>query len=276
MCHISFITTIKICETYEWLLDRINLYILCIEKYCEMYNITYEILICEQINEKNKFLIGNKLLSYKNVKVIELKQNYPNPYNFNLIEAYGKNECLKFANGLFCCMTSADQVFSEDFFVYIKNEIKLKTFYRFATFSTKELNISNLYTDKNEIDIILENCKKNITHLCNERCFQDNLTPIKLGQKAGDVMLLDTESFKKIKGWPETVCFTHMDCAVCFVACNNFQFVVAPKNVCTYTMEQSNRKHSGPRFILIDNQVIELGDYEWKICCSYINKYVSN
>ena len=50
---LSFITTIKICKNYEFLIDAINLYILNIQHFCEKYDISYEILICEQINEKN-------------------------------------------------------------------------------------------------------------------------------------------------------------------------------------------------------------------------------
>jgi hypothetical protein len=276
MCFITFITTIKICKNYEWLLDRINVYILCIEKYCEKYNIDYEILISEQVNEKNIFLIGDKLLSKKNVKILTLEQNYENPLDFNMLESYGKNQCLKEAKGIYCCMTSADQVFSEDFFIYIKNELKLKTFYRFATFSIKEQNISELYNNRNEIDIILDKCKNSITHLCNTRCFETPVTPVKLAQKSGDVMLLDTESFKKIKGWPETICFTHVDCAVCFVICNNFPFIVAPQNVCTYTMQQSNRHCGETKYINVNGNIMEVGDFEWKVCCSYQNKLTSN
>jgi hypothetical protein len=53
MVHISFITTIKICNGYEFLVERINLYILIIQHYCKKYDITYEILICDNINDKN-------------------------------------------------------------------------------------------------------------------------------------------------------------------------------------------------------------------------------
>ena len=123
MKHISFITTIKICKGYEFLVDRINVYILNIQKYCEIYNITYEILICEQINEKNIFLIEDKLINHKNVKIIKLNQTYYNPFDYNLIESYGKNACLKEADSKFTCMTSADQIFSEEFFIYIQNYI---------------------------------------------------------------------------------------------------------------------------------------------------------
>ena len=62
--HISFITTIKICPGYEWLLDRINIYILNIQHYCKKYDIPYEILICEQIDNKNVFLCKDRLVPH--------------------------------------------------------------------------------------------------------------------------------------------------------------------------------------------------------------------
>ncbi len=47
---LSFITTIKICKDYEFLIDRINLYILNIQHYCEKYDILYEILILRSLS----------------------------------------------------------------------------------------------------------------------------------------------------------------------------------------------------------------------------------
>jgi len=276
MCYITFLTTIKICEGSEFFLDRINLYILSIEKYCEKYNISYEILICEQVDHNNKFLIGDKLISTKNVRIIELAQKYPNPLGFKLIESYGKNACLKEAKGIFCCMNSADQVFSEDFFIFINNYIKPEHFYRFATYSTKQIDISELYQGeyKDKIDDILKKVRDNVTHLCNQWCFEPNLTPIKIAQKSGDVMLMDTGSFRKIKGWPETVCFTHMDCAVCLVACNNFPCIIVPQNACTYTMEQPSRITTNQEVKLINN--MSIGDFEWQVCMSYKDKMTCN
>lgn len=278
MCYITFLTTIKICEGYEFFLDRINLYILSIEKYCEKYQIDYEILICEQVDEKNKFLIGDRLISKKNVRIIELSQTYPNPLGFNLIESYGKNACLREAKGIYCCMNSADQIFSEYFFLFIKEHLKLEHFYRFATYSTPQIDVSELYEGDYHLKLesILENCYKNATGLCNKWCFEDNLTPFKIAQKSGDVMLMDTDSFRKIKGWPETICFTHMDCAVCLVACNNFPAIVGPINACTYTMEQPNRTSSRNRTINVNGINMDVEYFEWKVCVSYKNRTECN
>jgi hypothetical protein len=58
--YISFITTIKICKNYEWLLKSIIFYIKNIELYCNKYEIDYEILIYEQVNDKNLYKIQDK------------------------------------------------------------------------------------------------------------------------------------------------------------------------------------------------------------------------
>ena len=115
--YISFITTIKICKNYEWLENSILLYAKNIDHYCKKYDIPYEILICEQIDENNISLISNNCdFTNLNVYIHKLHQNYYNPFKFNLIESYGKNECLKHSQGIYTCMTSADILFSEQFF----------------------------------------------------------------------------------------------------------------------------------------------------------------
>jgi hypothetical protein len=54
-------------------------------------------------------------------------------------------------------------------------------------------------------------------------------------------MLLDTESFRRIRGWPQNECFHHVDFAVCMVAYNTFKICVPPKEICTYTFTQPDR-----------------------------------
>lgn len=268
--YITFITNVKICKGYDFLVDRINLYILNIQHMCEKYGIEYEILICEQIDKNNVYLIDDKIVSMDNVRIIKLNQKYPNPLKHNLIESYGKNACLKEATGKYTCMTSADQLFSEDFFIFIKDNLKLETFYRFATYEVPEIKVNLETARKDDIPPILKQCQDtDDKRLCNPGCFENNVTPIKLGQKSGDIMLLDTESFRKIKGWPETICFVHMDTAVCLVATNNFPHFVPSKNVCTYTFKQ-NKRHKSDIFEPALGKT--RGGFQWDVCMSYANK----
>ena len=288
MKHISFITTIKICEGYEFLVDRINVYILNVQKYCEKYDITYEILICEQVNEKNIFLIEDKLINMKNVNLIRLDQKYYNPFNYNLIESYGKNACLKEADSRFTCMTSADQIFSEEFFAYVKR-LRLNSFYRFATFEIPEIDVSSIYKDSSEINGILETCfSQTKKRLCNPGCFDGDITPIKLGQKSGDIMILDTESFRRMGGWPENECYLHVDTTVCAIACKKgFDIVIPKQDICSYTMQQTRRDNGNktPQYLyaFINNNMIHNVDadfpgafiidhekFQWIKCCAYM------
>jgi hypothetical protein len=245
---------------------------------CKKYNITYEILICEQIDDKNVSFMKDKLINTHHVHIFDMQQKYPNPFNFNLIESYGKNYCLKKAIGEYVCMTSADQLFSEDFFIFIKTSLQKKIFYRFATYEIPIIDISDIYTNDNyNIESLLEKCKNSNKRLCNPGCFDSNINAIKLGQKSGDIMLLDRESFNDIKGWPENDCFTHMDTVVCIVATNNFQCYIPDKNVCTYTFQKPAKSYNQ----LDDNNTDELVKqniemYQWEKCLSYINKNVCN
>ena len=88
-------------------------------------------------------------------------------------------------------------------------------------------------------------------------------------------MLLDTESFKYIKGWPETICFTHMDCAVCMVATNNFPHFIPDKNICSYTFSQSTR-YTGEKKINVDCNDISIENFQWQIALTYFNAKTCN
>lgn len=274
--YISFITTIKICRNYEWLENSIILYLRHIDYYCKKYNISYEILICEQINEKNIFLISDKYhFKNLNVTIFKLNQEYLNPHDFNLIESYGKNECLKHAKGIYTCMTSADVFLSEIFFIYIRECLNKEIFYRFATY---EIPRHNFEINVNIEDLMnyCENCDDK--RLANPGCFDDSISVIKLGQKSGDIMLLDTESFKKIKGWPENDCFVHMDLATCIVATNNYPYIIPKNNICsfTFTQEYRNSKTENRYVILNDGNIFTLEDYQFMVALSYQNKMTSN
>jgi hypothetical protein len=263
---ISFILSLKICKGYEWLIDSVNFYIENINHFCNKYDLSFEILICENVDKKNCCKIIDYLIDKTNVNVFELEQNYPNPFGFNMIESYGKNLCLSKAKGLYSCMTSADQILSEDLFIWMKNNLKPRVFFRFATFEIKRFE----YKDSS-IEETIELCKKNIIRLCNPGMFPNNsnkkISPTDLGQKSGDIMMLDTESFRKIKGWPENNCFAHVDTSVCFVATNNFPFYIPSKEICTYTFEQPDRNYSSDS---------KIESYQWSKCLEYSNKITSN
>ena len=260
---ISFITTAKICKGYEWIEDSLQIYIDCIMFFCDKYNINYEILIGEDLDSKNI----KRIELNGNFKIIEVPQIYHNQLGFNMIESYGKNACLSQSKGDFVCMTSADQLFSESFFIFIKNSLYPNTFYRFATYEIPKFDTKSL-----SIIEIIQKCNDSNSKLCNPGCFSYPLDPIKLGQKSGDIMLLDRLSFEKIKGWPENDCFVHVDCSVCFVAFNNFNIFVPPNNICSYTFEQEYREPQ-EKFLTTGESY---NQYQWRKCLSYSDKLLCN
>lgn len=258
---ISFMTAFMICENYEWIEERLLQSINNISYFCDKLNISYEILLCEHIGLTNKKIIGNNFRNIKNVKVFEIDGNYPSPLGYKFIEAYGKNECLKHATGEFSCIVNSDIIFSESFFKFISTELKHKTFYRFADYEVLE-------SDDKDVEKLLNHCENNIIRLCNPGCFKLNPAWSDIGQKSGDIMLLDTKSFQYIKGYPINECHNHVDTSTCIVAMNNFPVIVPPKDVCIYTMAQATLRQGG-----VDPSI---DTYEWNKCLSFLDKMVSN
>jgi hypothetical protein len=230
---ISFITTVKLCKGYEWIEDALQTYVNVIEALC---TVPYEILIGEDLNHKN---VRRVHITGNHVRIIDVPATYPNPFDFNMIESYGKNACLREAKGEYVCMTSADQIFSNQFFKFLESgNLTHRTFYRFATYEIPKFETKGVHPLN-----IVEFCKtiQDQGRLCNPGCFDEPLKRVELGRKAGDIMLLDTESFRNIGGWPENECFHHVDFSVCMVAYNVFTIKIPPKEVCTYTFIQPER-----------------------------------
>lgn len=258
---ISFMTAFMICENYEWIEESLLLSINNIAYFCEKLNISYEVLICEHVGPHNKKLIGSNFRNIKNVKVLEIDANYPSPLGYKFLEAYGKNECLKHATGEFSCIINSDIIFSEKFFKFISTELKHATFYRFADYEVLE-------TDEKDIEKLIIHCESNIIRLCNPGCFKANPLWIDLGQKSGDIMLLDTKSFQHIRGYPINECHNHVDTSTCIVAMNNFPAMVPDKDICIYTMARATVRQGR-----VDTTK---ENYEVAKCMSYLDKKISN
>ena len=274
--HISFAITAKICKGYEWVEERLQLLVDCIDHYCQLGNISYEILICEHLDEQN---LRRLSLKGAHLRILDLPQTYPNPFEFNMIESYGKNRCLREACGKYTAMIGADQLFPKAFFDFIDSNLVPRTFYRFATYEVGLFPCAS-----KTVTEILSFCRSHVLRLCNPGCFDPPLTPEKLGQKSGDIMLLDTMSFRSIGGWPENECFSHVDTATCFVASNLFDVVVPPPAICSYTFQQNpmmsyrphSLRHRLRRRLLHQMNEADLESYQWTKCLSYRDKIQCN
>ena len=231
---ISFVTSIKLCKYYEDYGERLIDYIENIKLGCEIADISYEIIICEDVCDKNtifvKDIINKKSDNYlinHNAKILEVKQTYENPIGYNMIEAYAKNAGLYESVGEYVCITNVDILFNSYFFWYVKERLKKNRFYRFLQFES----YNNINTDyltplikaesnvKRAINPFLNVTEKQSKILQNMK--SNDAVVMAMGNKSGDIMLMDRENWIKIKGFPENKYWVHSDYVVCRVVYNN-------------------------------------------------------
>ena len=228
---ISFVTAIKICRYYEDYGDRLKDYIENISWGCGLFDISYEIIVCEDICEKNVKLLGDifslNFLKENNTKLISIKQDYPNPIGYNMIEAYAKNAGLHESKGEYVCITNADILFNYDFFDYVKNKLQKNRFYRFLQYESKNIELT---VDFTPLLIAEHNVKRAVNPFLNVKTANyrnlKNMNSIDaivvaMANKSGDIMLMDKENWLKIKGFPENKYWVHSDYIVCRVVNNN-------------------------------------------------------
>ena len=212
----------KICKGYSDFGHRIRLYIENITYYCNKNNISYEILIGEDIDEKNELLLSNILsnifLQTNNTRIIQTHQStYSNPLNYNMLEAPNKNACMYESKGKFLCFTSGDILMNSYFFDFI-HDIRENCFYRFLTYAVNvyKENISTI-----KLHDALYHCENNIERCYNLDAFKSFKTVWDIAYKSGDIMLMDRNNWIKIQGFPENGYFHHTDSIVCSVVMNN-------------------------------------------------------
>ena len=230
---ISFVTAIKLMPGYEDYVTRLRLYIECVATLCRT---DYEIIVVEEMDRRivarvRDFLTDEWLLT-KKVKLLDYHAEYRNPHGYNMIEAYAKNVGLKAARFPFVCITNCDVLFNEGFFD-LCTRLQPKTFYRFLQYETP----TPAAWDFKEIQGTFE------SSVCFNPSIVDpanwNLKTIAF--KSGDVMLMDRESWLRIKGFPENDVWVHSDLIVCLVANNvGMPLHVDPEaKVYTYPQERT-------------------------------------
>jgi hypothetical protein len=215
---ISFVTCVKLMGGYETYAVRLKEYIESITTQC---SVPYEIIVIEDINNKNTSFISEYFLPeyFKERNVIHIKYNaiYPNPYNYNMIEAFTKNVGIYKAKYDFICVTNCDITFDPTFFTFLPT-IRPNMFYRFIQYEKDEAG--------------------------NETCINPALkdksqwTLYHIARKSGDIMLMDKANWYKIKGYPENTVWVHSDLIVCKVINNNRIPIEIPSYVKIYTLPQ--------------------------------------
>jgi hypothetical protein len=199
-----------------------------LQSYIESANqctIPFEIIVVEDINQKNsvllKTLFSAEYFKEKHVRHIQYQAKYPNPHNYNMIEAFSKNIGIYAAKYDFICVTNCDITFNDAFFPFLKT-IQPQVFYRFLQYEKDNVNETCINSDLKD---------------------KSKWTLNAIAKKSGDIMLMDKTSWYKIKGYPENTVWVHSDLIVCKVVNNNKIPVVVPPQVKIYTLPQI-RKYS--------------------------------
>ena len=215
---ISFVNCIKLMGDYEHYHERLRDYIESITNQC---TIPYEIIVVEDINEKNtKFVrdhFSTEYFNHNNITHIEYNASYPNPHNYNMIEAFTKNVGIYRAKYDYICVTNCDITFDTTFFAFL-HTIRPNIFYRFIQYEKDYLG----------------------NETCINPALKDKLqwTLYHIARKSGDIMLLDKANWYKIKGYPENTVWVHSDLIVCKVINNNRIPIEIPPHVKIYTLPQ--------------------------------------
>jgi len=271
MTRISFITSVKICAGYEDYGHRVRLYIENTSRQCDRHSIEYEILISEDVCERNTKPLSEYLtpefLEGKNVTLFKLQQTYDNPYGHNMLESPNKNLCLQHAKGEYVCMTSADVLMNDAFYQLLSRtedpRLYKNVFYRFLTY---EVAVTPKPISTYDSEAIMRHCEQN-----TNRCYNENLRHARMisdiAYKSGDIMLMDRENWLKIKGFPMCGIFHHTDYVVCLVVQNN-RISICPvlDPIKVYGIIQEGRDKSG------DSTEPE----QWRIASTFRNKLTCN
>ena len=282
---ISFVTSIKICKYYENYSDRLSEYIENVALGCHTVGISYEIIVCEDVCDKNIKFIDNVLdkefLEKNNTTIVKVLQTYDNPIGYNMIEAYAKNVGLHKSTGEYVCITNADILFNSHFFIYLKNRLQKNRFYRFLQYESLNDKTNNYNTPlikaesnvKRAINPFLNVTTQYSKNLYNMKSLDATIAAI--GNKSGDIMLMDRENWLKIKGFPENKYWVHSDYIVCRVVNNNkiaIEVVQDPVRVYTFLSDGiqpivRNERKEGDKAIDVE---------EWEFAQTYNNNLTCN
>ena len=213
---VSFVTCIKIMKGYEDYGLRLRSYIESVNQ-CTL---SFEIIVVEDINTKNSVLLETLFtedyFKQHHVRHIQYQANYPNPHNYNMIEAFTKNVGIQAAQYDFICVTNCDITFNYAFFPFLTT-IQPNVFYRFLQYEKEDANETCINPDLKD---------------------KSKWTLNAIARKSGDIMFMDKLSWNKIKGFPENTVWVHSDLIVCKVVNNNKIPVMVPPKVKIYTLPQ--------------------------------------
>ena len=212
---ISFVTCIKLMPDYADYAVRLQEYM---ESISPSY--PYEIIVVEDVCSKNVAFVSDTItpefFALHHARLIRYDAAYANPHGYNMIEAFAKNVGIRAAKYEYVCVTNCDILFDAEFFKLIPVP---NTFYRFLTYEGETLlNPSLLH--------------------------ESTWTLRTVSHKSGDIMLMHSDIWKRIRGYPENEIWVHSDLIVCKVVHNNGVVLNVPQHVKIQTHPQIRTRQS--------------------------------
>jgi hypothetical protein len=189
-------------------------------------SVPYEVIIVEEVDGRNdrRLNLPAEYLLSREARVIHLEATYPNPYNYNMIEAFAKNAGLRETKYDMVCITNCDIFFERSFFQFVPS-MKPRVFYRCLVFDERGC-LNPQLTLPMTADTMLT----------------------QISYKSGDIMILDKATWMLIGGFPESTVWVHSDAIVCCVVLNNqIPVDVVPTKV--HTSSHARDSVESPNFI---------------------------
>ena len=233
----SFVTCVKLMPGYEDYALRLRLYIECISAGCARY----EIIVVDDQTRANVAFVRDSItvewLAAHHTRILDYHAAYPNPHQYNMIEAFAKNVGIRAAQYDYVCVTNCDVLFNDAFFALL-GALKPATFYRFLEYETAEVPVWKWPA----VRALFASAKCINPELADPALWTLN----NIAFKSGDVMLMDAASWKKVGGFPENEVWVHSDLIVCKVVHNNGLPVVIDAAAAVYTYPQDRTRVAQP------------------------------
>ena len=227
---VSFVTCIKLMPRYETFARRLKLYIENVALGCRMVGVPFEIIVVEECDAKNVAFVSlsEAFLVDHNARLIKYAPTYANPHGYNIVEAYAKNVGLAQAKHEYTCITNCDVLFNAAFFEHLLC-LKPRVLYRFLENETGPVDDWAL--------TLAEALQMGEKGKCINAQLMDKgkWTVRGIAYKAGDAMLVDTATWRQIKGFPENNVWIHSDLIVVLVLNNNGVGLDVPPAARVYT-----------------------------------------
>jgi hypothetical protein len=228
---VSFITCLKLMPGYETFAFRLKLYIENVALGCRTFGVPFEIIVVEERDAKNVAFVSlsEAFLVEHNARLVEYAPTYANPHGYNIVEAYAKNVGLAQAKHEYACITNCDVLFNAAFFEHLLG-LKPRVLYRFLENETSAVDDWAKLT-------LAEALQLGAAGTCINAQLMDKSkwTVRGIAYKAGDAMLVDTATWRLIKGFPENNVWIHSDLIVVIVLNNNGVSLDVPAAPRVYT-----------------------------------------